>query len=82
MRIIFMVNNDDFNTNLYKFRFLDIESIIEAVIFMPYMLISFCTIIGIIVLVFLLDATYGFIVFGIFLFSFGLMTLLMIVIYR
>ena len=77
-----MVNNDDFNTNLYKFRFLDIESIIEAVIFMPYMLISFCTIIGIIVLVFLLDATYGFIVFGIFLFSFGLMALLMIVIYR
>lgn len=82
MRVIFMVNNDDFNTNLYKFRFLDIESIIEAVIFMPYMLISFCTIIGIIVLVFILDATYGFIVFGIFLFSFGLMTLLMIVIYR
>ncbi len=82
MRIIFMVNNDDFNTNLFKFRYLDIEPIIEAVILMPYMLISFFTIIGIIVLVFILNATYGFIVFGIFLLGFIVITLLMIAIYR
>ena len=76
-----MVNNDQLHTNLYKFRFLDIESIIEAVILMPYMLISFCTIIGIIVLIFILDASYGFIVFGIFMFSFVVLTLLMIAAY-
>ena len=49
---------------------------------MPYMLISFCTIIGIIVLIFILNSNYGFIVFGIFLFSFAVLTLLMIATYR
>lgn len=77
-----MVDNREIHTPINKFRFLDIESVQEGFIFLPYVLVSFFTVLGVIVLIFVLDGRYAFIVLGIFLLFLLALLFLLVVTYR
>jgi predicted tellurium resistance membrane protein TerC len=61
-------------------RFLAIESLIEGITFVPYALVAFFTIVGVVVLVFNMNGNYGFVYFGIVLFCFIVHIILLVLV--
>ena len=73
-----MVDNEDIHSKMHKFRYLNIESIHEGFMLTPYLIIALLNSSGIIVLIFILNGIYGFIVFGIFL---GFFVILVVILF-
>jgi hypothetical protein len=67
---------------MHRMRFLAIEAVIEAIAIVPYVLISLCTVIGTVVLVFVLNGKYGFVYFGVVLFCLVLHLIILVFVYR
>jgi hypothetical protein len=82
MRAIFFLNSSEEELNMHRMRFLSIEALIEAIIFVPYAIVSISTIIGVAVLIFVLNNYYGFVFFGLFLTFIIFHLIILIVVYQ